>query len=348
MKKINRITQLTAEQKERLIKEAGAGTVFWNAAKGLGNSLWSGTKAVTSPFRWGAKKGLGWYGSKMKAHPIAGTLSTLGVAATAPYLFSQARGAGYFPRLAQRHLNPYQTQNFGTRTSGGGFFKMNSDKNIMKKLEKIGAFEKESIANPFRVNINPLRGVQDVMRRFQDKGDILMAAAIPTIGIPLVNKLLGPSAETVGKSLERKLFPAESRLGLSDVELAEEAKARAKTIGMENAQKLLAAHSAGELAQAETLTHTPAREAILNTLKTEDPLIGAAMVDPTQKKIIDDTMTTLKAFAPTLSLNKNTVKSVLREALTSPEGGMSYQTIKQLAETQKSVSESGDAPILTI
>ena len=70
---------------------------------------------------------------------------------------------------------------------------------------------------------------------------------------------------------------------------------------------------------------------------------------PATQQIIQDTIQTVKTFSPALALDKNTLKSVIREALISPEGGLSYQTIRQLADTQRSIASSTDIPtILTL
>lgn len=85
------------------------------------------------------------------------------------------------------------------------------------------------------------------------------------------------------------------------------------------------------------------RKNILSALKKEDPIIGRGLASATGDRIVTDAMKTVNTFAPTLATDKNTMKAVLREALTSPDAGLSYQTIKQLADTQRSINESSDS-----
>ena len=75
-------------------------------------------------------------------------------------------------------------------------------------------------------------------------------------------------------------------------------------------------------------------------LKKEDPVIRAGLSAQSGSNIIDDTLKTVTTFAPTLVTDKKTTQAILREALTSPYGGLSYQTIQQLSQTQKTINES--------
>lgn len=79
---------------------------------------------------------------------------------------------------------------------------------------------------------------------------------------------------------------------------------------------------------------SPARAAIFKELQKEDPIIGQ-----TDIKTLNDAFHTMASVAPSLSTDKNAVKSVLRLAATSG-GGLDYQTIKGLADAEISLKKS--------
>lgn len=84
----------------------------------------------------------------------------------------------------------------------------------------------------------------------------------------------------------------------------------------------------------DTFINQPARKAILETLRTEDPIIGAM----SEQNLMDAYHSIVK-FAPTLASDKNAVRSALRMASES-EGGLSYHTIKSLAEAENVVTKN--------
>jgi hypothetical protein len=79
---------------------------------------------------------------------------------------------------------------------------------------------------------------------------------------------------------------------------------------------------------------SPARNAIFSALRKEDPIIAQA-----DMKTLNDAFHTMANVAPSLSTDKNAVKSVLRLAATSG-GGLDYQTIKGLADAETSLKKA--------
>jgi len=85
----------------------------------------------------------------------------------------------------------------------------------------------------------------------------------------------------------------------------------------------------------DTLQLSPTRKKIFGLLKKEDPIIGQA-----DDKTLLEAFHTMAKVAPTLSADKNAVKSLLRLAATS-SGGIDFTTIKSLAEAEKAVTGLG-------
>jgi hypothetical protein len=79
---------------------------------------------------------------------------------------------------------------------------------------------------------------------------------------------------------------------------------------------------------------SPARRAIFTALKNEDP--NLAMAD---NKTLLEAYHTMSQVAPTLSTDKNAVKSFLREAATSG-GGLDFHSIKGIAEAETAVNKA--------
>lgn len=78
------------------------------------------------------------------------------------------------------------------------------------------------------------------------------------------------------------------------------------------------------------------REAILDKLKKEDLVLGRA-----KDEDLLEAYDTMVKFAPTLSTDKNAVKSFLREAVMSG-GGVNVNTIKLLADAERSATQQHD------
>ena len=79
----------------------------------------------------------------------------------------------------------------------------------------------------------------------------------------------------------------------------------------------------------------PQRKMIIHQLMTEDNLIGRM---PEEKVL--EAYKSMVDVAPTLSTDKNAVKSFLRAVSMAPEGGVDWNTLKGLADAEKSVLQA--------
>jgi hypothetical protein len=87
------------------------------------------------------------------------------------------------------------------------------------------------------------------------------------------------------------------------------------------------------MAAAGSIGDQAARNAILQLLKTEDPVLSQA-----DDKTLMEAFHTMCRVAPVLSTDKNAVRSFLRQAVTSGSGGVDFTTIKLLAESERAVT----------
>lgn len=128
--------------------------------------------------------------------------------------------------------------------------------------------------------------------------------------------------------------------GLLDRIRADEAvgESFAKALGSSSADKLMGLTSdivtKGYESLKDTLVTSPTRKLIFNALKKEDEILRA-----TPNKDLLESYHTMTKVAPTLSTDKNAVKSFLRVAATTP-GGVDFMTVKNLAEAEKAVSQA--------
>lgn len=126
--------------------------------------------------------------------------------------------------------------------------------------------------------------------------------------------------------------------GLTDRIRADEqfGEAFAKQLGSTSASELVDATKdiVGKAYSSakDTLTLSPTRTAIFETLRAEDPDLASA-----DSNALSEAYHTMTRFAPTLSTDKNAVKSFLRTVATSPEGGTDFNTIKLLAEAENAI-----------
>jgi hypothetical protein len=89
-----------------------------------------------------------------------------------------------------------------------------------------------------------------------------------------------------------------------------------------------------------TLFKEPKRKALLDSLFKSDPVIKDALArHPDSQTMLLEAYGTMVKFAPHLSLDINATRSFLREAVLGGSG-VNYATIKNLVDTEKSISES--------
>jgi hypothetical protein len=86
------------------------------------------------------------------------------------------------------------------------------------------------------------------------------------------------------------------------------------------------------VAAAGNVGQNAARQAILSQLKHEDSILSQA-----DDRVLMEAYHTMTRFAPTLSTDKNAVRSFLRQAVMSGTGA-DYSTIKHLADSERAVT----------
>lgn len=167
----------------------------------------------------------------------------------------------------------------------------------------------------------------------------------PTIAIPVglglgglgtVGILGAMSGDAPGDTLSYRVNRALH--GLTDRIRADEqfGEAFAKQLGSTSASELvdLTKDIVGKAYDSakDSLSLSPVRTAIFETLKAEDPDLASA-----DNTALMEAYHTMTRFAPVLSTDKNAVKSFLRTVATSPEGGTDFNTIKLLAEAENAI-----------
>lgn len=141
-----------------------------------------------------------------------------------------------------------------------------------------------------------------------------------------------PTLQTLGQKIQRKLFGA---TGTGEA-ISEYNKARAKTLAQMEAIHDLR----NEDVSNKKKNVLPAMNSIYDALRTSDKEIREAHKDTELRNVMHHTMNTVSGFAPDIATDPRALQSILREAVSSPEGGLSFQTIKQLSETQKFINEA--------
>ncbi|MHA1302090.1 MAG: hypothetical protein ACTSPI_00110 [Candidatus Heimdallarchaeaceae archaeon] len=151
-----------------------------------------------------------------------------------------------------------------------------------------------------------------------------------------VGSYLSPTADVAGYKTYEWMFP-----GLRGMS--------AKVQAPEEALKSLVTGAGGELGKSvargmskiidkliakntETVFATPRRKMILEQLRREDEYIKKIPLKQTL-----EAYHTMIEHAPTLSMDKNAVKSFLRSIAMSPEGGVDWNTIKGIADAEVSI-----------
>jgi len=141
-----------------------------------------------------------------------------------------------------------------------------------------------------------------------------------------------PQAETTGYLVNRWFHPG--LRGVLTRTKADEEIAKKMVGGLaERALDAMGdAFGSAQRTLKEKMVDSPMRHAILNQLKKEDDIISMA-----DNKATLEAYHTMKNVAPTLSTDKNAVKSFLREAV-QHQGGVDYMTLKGLADAEAAVT----------
>jgi hypothetical protein len=145
---------------------------------------------------------------------------------------------------------------------------------------------------------------------------------------PMVAQMAAPVMQMFGHRIAAKMFSPQALAHSEEIH----GKAMAEYESKQQIGKLDAQKKEHEV--------RPKMNEVFENLRKQDKVLAEAYRDPTLKNVMHNTMETVYAFAPDVAKDHRTLQSVLREAITAPEGGLSFQTAKQLAEAQKFISES--------
>jgi hypothetical protein len=150
--------------------------------------------------------------------------------------------------------------------------------------------------------------------------------------------LLKPTIDTLGYRLYESVTPEADRYRLSQAP-EEGIKAFTKQLGTDMGKGLSSSVSglvSGFVDKNKSvLLNMPQRKAILDALRREDPMIKNL---PIQEAI--GAYNSMIKVAPTLSLDKNAVKSFLRTVSTAPGAGVDWNTLKGLADAEASMNKA--------
>lgn len=166
-------------------------------------------------------------------------------------------------------------------------------------------------------------------------GGTIAADAIGSIG----GSAMGPTMDVMGYKLYKTMFP--DMQGMVEYTRAPEKalQSAAQTFGTNigaSASEGLSNIIGGLMNKnTEIINATPRRKMILDQLRREDDLIKDM---PLRKAM--EAYHSMVGVAPTLSTDKNAVKSFLRTVAMTPDGGVDWNTLKGLADAEVSVSKA--------
>ena len=148
-------------------------------------------------------------------------------------------------------------------------------------------------------------------------------AALPVIA--------GPSLSGSGDWLKQKMFSLDSRINAEE-EFAKKQVGMAATYEMD---KVLGQYSSA----GKSYKDIPTMESNLNYYIENDQIIkDYAHQSPSSVDQLRETLHTVYKFAPDIATNRQAAHSILRESAMSPDGGLNYNTVKLIADAQKSIS----------
>ena len=290
---------------------------------GAQGGVWSGGKVL---------KGVGHalkipayaIGKSMEKAPV-GTLAKAGIAAaTVPGVVAMAGHDNYL-RRQQAPINYQSAEQFGHSPWSPSLENYAEDRS-MPKSSVMEELAKEAGIGTWAGNMAGKAGgvARDLgfgTASFLPK--IILAAG----GAGLLAKALGPTAQTFGEKIQKKVFSTSDRVNAPD----EMEKARVTALGDLYARR--------EIKTIKTKTDSPKISDVLAHIKSTDPFLGEAARDPKLKGVMQQTMNTVYTFAPDIAKDHRAMQSILTEAVTSPDGGLSFQTVKSLAETQRFINQ---------
>jgi hypothetical protein len=252
-------------------------------------------------------------GGALQKNPISTSGKLLFGGMMVPEVANNFSGSRYFPRMA-RPTEQTLSADFG------------------RKMDPTAWLEKRNEEEPMTYGRlrKPLSELEKTAAKIPPPATIA-DQAMKVTGMIGLSALFGPTIKTLGEKMQKKVFGVSDRLNAED----EIQKARLKALG-----EFMASEEVKEQKRkAKEKNVLPAMNVVLDHLKKNDKHISEAWKDPTLKAVINQTAHTVYSFAPDVSRDPRAMRSILREAVTSPDGGLSFQTVKQIAETQKFISE---------
>ena len=143
--------------------------------------------------------------------------------------------------------------------------------------------------------------------------------------------ILVPTLSEWGARLNRNINPLDARINAEE----EAAKKQLGIVAAHQMDQMLGQHDAlGRSFQA-----VPKLESNLQYIVDNDPIVAAMITqDPSKIDGLRETMNTVYDFAPDIAVNRQAAQSILRESAMSPDGGLNYNTIKLIADAQKSIT----------
>jgi hypothetical protein len=168
----------------------------------------------------------------------------------------------------------------------------------------------------------------------QRAGEGLMGGLEGLLGSPVEGVSKGVSGG-ISEMIKRKMLGGGREYGEQKDPMHLGGTAAIQTFGKgvgEMGIDLLRDMAAKAMTAASHAGDSSAREAILGELKRNDPVLADA-----NDKVLMEAYHTMTRFAPTLSTDKNAVRSFLRQAVMSGSGP-DYMSIKLLADAERAVT----------
>ena len=201
------------------------------------------------------------------------------------------------------------------------------------RWESLGGFEKQATDIAEAAIMGAMMNPQG--SALGSGGRTLLTKMAALVGVKALDTA-DPSLDTLGYRLNRWFHGGFK--GLMDRVQADEVFAKTIVDGLSQTtldvakDALSSGIQSASQAYHEANVASPMRHSILSQLKNEDVIIGGA-----PKKDLMEAYHTMVTFAPSLSTDKNAVKSFLRQAV-QHEGGVDYMSIKGLAEAENAIS----------
>ena len=353
------------EQRHQIEKVAGvlgAGKFLFNAGKAATKPIdWALTagRYAVSPFTWaggkairGVGRGMGMVADKVVA-PVAMTAGS-GVAKV-------LGGAGAAAGGAATGLGNVAIKNVGAPAARWYGRRLKDAPVMTTALTGVGAFGlrdayKTNKMRPFTTSPTALKEYDIAKHQFRKVGmdmtnaNIEKTASILGAAKRVINyggvgpSVLGygalaalpviaaPTLQGIGDTMKRTVFPLDSRINAEE----EVAKKQLSMATQYQMSQDISQHNLMERQQSDA----PLLEGHLNYLVHNDPVIkDFALQGPGKFDEIRETLYTVHNFAPDIATNRQAAQSILREAATTPDGGLNYNTVKLISDAQKAIGQ---------